>query len=36
MDKLIEVIKSVQYGEVKVSIRDGHIIAIEKTEKIKP
>lgn len=36
MDKLIEVIKSMQYGEIKVSIRDGHIVAIEKTEKIKP
>lgn len=36
MEKLIEVIKSIEYGEVKVSIRDGHIITIEKTEKIKP
>lgn len=36
MDKLIEVIKSMQYGEIKVTVQNGNIVLIEKTEKIKP
>lgn len=35
MDKLIEVIKSMNYGEIKITIIDGQIKFIEKIEKIK-
>ena len=35
MDKLIEVIKSMDYGEIKITITNGQIKFIEKIEKIK-
>lgn len=35
MEKLIEIIKSMEYGEIKITITDGKIKFIEKTEKVK-
>ena len=35
MEKLLEMIKSIQFGSVTIKIQDGKIITIEKTEKFK-
>lgn len=35
MEKLIEILKTIKYGEVKIIIRDGNITEIQKIEKIK-
>lgn len=35
MEKLIEILKTVKYGEVKIIIRDGNITEIQKIEKVR-
>lgn len=34
--QLEEIIESVKYGEVKVTVQDGKVVLIEKNEKFKP
>lgn len=35
MLKLIEAIKSIKYGYVQITIHDGEVVQIDKTEKIR-
>lgn len=35
LDQIEAAIRSIQYGIVQIIIQDGHIIQIEKTEKIR-
>jgi len=35
LDQVEAAIRSIQYGVVLITIQDGHIIQIEKTEKIR-
>ena len=35
MEKLIEILKTIKYGEVKIIIRDGNITEIQKTENVR-
>ena len=35
LDKLAELIKDTKYGSVTIVIQDGHIIQVEKNEKVR-
>lgn len=35
MEKLIKILKTVKYGEIKIIIRDGNITEIQRTEKVR-
>lgn len=33
--KIVEFVESIQYGSVNIVIQDGHIVQIEKNEKVR-
>ena len=35
LEKLLEILKSIRYGEILIKLQDGEIVLIEKTERIK-
>ncbi len=35
LQKIIELIETIQYGSINLTIQDGYIIQIEKNEKIR-
>lgn len=35
INKIIELIESIQYGSISIAIQDGYIVQIEKNEKLR-